>query len=252
MKDARFKELLNLHLDHRLSPADAEELEAELRADPARRKALRDYEAMQSACAALFARSEAHAPSSSSLHRALRQAEDRIEHPRSTRDAWGWPTWGLTGGLAACIALVVARLSQPALSTAQTPAQPLAETEGRLVLAAMDTTRLAPAPAARVATPSQLTFAALGLSPSGTNADAVSRWILQIDEPAMYATVDQATKAGEALQAWSGNDGVSPATVQSAHTVGHFSGRPINAWGQNQVSAGGGFQAEATAYRFER
>lgn len=250
MKDARFKELLNLHLDHRLSPAEAEEMEAALRADPARRKALRDYEAMQSACAALFARTEARAPSSSALRRALRQAEDRIDHPRSVRDAWGWPTWGLTGGLAACVALVVARLSQPALSTAKAPGQALPEPEGPVVLAATSVPRAALTPApARAAMPSQLTFAALGLNPHGTNADAASRWILQVDEPAMYATVEQATAAGEALQAWSG--AASSAGQQSAHTSGHFAGRPINAWGQTQLVSGA-YQTESASYRFER
>lgn len=252
MKDARFKELLNLHLDHRLSPAEAEELEAELRANPARRKALRDYEAMQSACAALFDRAQSRAPSSAALRRALRQAEDRIDHPRSVRDAWGWPTWGLTGGLAACVALVVARLSQPALSTAQAPSGPAQETLGRPVLAATAATgaalALAAAPSRSSAMPRHLTFAALGLSPESSNADATSRWILHVEEPGMYATVEQATAAGEALQAWH-----TPASPASSVNVpaGHFSGRPINAWGQTNGAAAA-FQLETASYRFER
>lgn len=250
MKDARFKELLNLHLDHRLSASEAEELEAALRADPARRKALRDYESMQSACAALFARSESRAPSSAALRRALRQAEDRIDHPRTVRDAWGWPTWGLTGGLAACVALVVARLSQPALSTAASPQEKSTGSAGGPVLAAV-----LPAPASantsavRPSTPSQLAFAALGLGNHGVNADAASRWILQVDEPAMYATVEEASAAGESLQAW------SPAETRRNDDSRHFSGRPINAWtqAQAQLAVGGGtYQLEAASYRFER
>lgn len=248
MKDARFKELLNLHLDHRLSPAEAEELEAAIRTDPVRRKALRDYEAMQSACAALFARAESRAPSSEALRRALRQAEDRMDHPRAIRDAWGWPTWGISGGLAACVALVVARLSQPAIGTAaQVPDQAPTDDSAR-ALASLGV-QVAPAPASapvRTAMPRHITFAALGLSPSSANADSASRWILQLDEPAMYATVEQATIAGETLQAWNKSDSMASADNSR---IGQFSARPINAWTQ---SASAGAHVEAAAYRFER
>ena len=243
MKDARFKELLNLHLDHRLSPAEAEELEAALREDPARRRALRDYEAMQSACSALFARCEARAPSSEALRRALRQAESRMAHPRSLRDAWGWPTWGLTGGLAACVALVVARLSQPAMITAKAPEQ--AEPLPGHLLAAVDATQEPVLASGRPPVPSQITFAAVGLTPNGANADAASRWILQADEPAVYATLEEASAAGETMQAWS-----APAAPQVA-TPAHFVSRPINAW-SHSGTAGATTQLEAVAYRFER
>ncbi len=47
MKDHRFTELLNLHLDHELTPAEAAELEAELSRDPARR---RQYPRLPAAC----------------------------------------------------------------------------------------------------------------------------------------------------------------------------------------------------------
>ncbi len=247
MKDARFKELLNLHLDHRLSPAEAAELEAALRDEPARRKALRDYEAMQSACSALFARCESKAPSSVALRRALRQAESRIEHPRSLRDAWGWPTWGLTGGLAACVALVVARLSQPALMTAkapETPNDPAAASGPEVVLAAMSPgSSSAEASVARTGMPGQITFAALGLNSQGANADAASRWILQADEPAVYATVEEASAAGETMQAW---QAPTPQTSAPAH----FNSRPINAWGRSSPQSSP--QLESVAYRFER
>ena len=245
MKDARFKELLNLHLDHRLSSAEAEELEAALRDDPVRRKALRDYEAMQSACAALFNRCESRAPSSVALRRALRQAESRIEHPRSLRDAWGWPTWGLTGGLAACVALVVARLSQPALMTAKVSEQEPVSEPGPEV-AAMS---LAPSGASvvRTAMPSQITFAALGISSQGANADAASRWILQADEPAVYATLEEASAAGETMQAW------AAPVQQPAAAPTHFTSRPINAWSRAAAPAStASAQLETAAYRFER
>ena len=244
MKDARFKELLNLHLDHRLTPAEAEELESALREDPARRRALSDYEAMQSACAALFARSESRAPSSMALRRALRQAEDRMAHPGSLRDAWGWPTWGLTGGLAACVALVVARLSQPALTTAKAPenAVPQIPAGADVSAVALGSPQMESS-VVRAGMPSQITFAALGISSPGANADAASRWILQTEEPAVYATIEEANAAGEAMQAWN-----APASQDIAPT--HFHSKPINAWGRG-VSPNSA-QVESVAYRFER
>lgn len=245
MKDARFKELLNLHLDHRLSPVEAEELESALREDPARRKALRDYEAMQSACAALFARSATRAPSSAALCRALRQAENRMEHPRSLKDAWGWPTWGLTGGLAACVALVVARLSQPALVTAKAPVQLSGQESGSdiAVLALTSDSPESEGSVVRTGMPNQITFAALGISSQGANADAASRWILQADETAVYATIEEASAAGETMQAWN-----APAAQPATPT--HFHSRPINAWSRAETPVSA--QLENVAYRFER
>lgn len=50
MKDAEFIELLNLYLDHEISPADAARLETEVQRSPERRKLYRDYCKMQKAC----------------------------------------------------------------------------------------------------------------------------------------------------------------------------------------------------------
>lgn len=249
MKDARFKELLNLHLDHRLSPAEAEELEAALRADPARRKALRDYEAMQSACAALFAKIESQAPSSQSLRRSLHAAEIRIDNPRAFRDGWAWPTWGITGGLAACVALVVARLSQPAVSNghhaspAATPATGAAAPAVAVLVPPSDGLGSSSS-FGGTAVPRQITFAALGLNPDSANADSASRWILQADESGSYAAVEPVAAHGaESLAAWRG--AVHTAAVPAG---GQFSSRPINA----RASYSGGFQVETAAYHFER
>jgi hypothetical protein len=246
MKDARFKELLNLHLDHRLSPADAEELEAAVNADPARHKALRDYEAMQSACAALFSRSETRAPSSTALLRSLRQAEARIEHPRNFQDGWRWQTWGLTGGLAACVALVVARLSQPALTAAKPPESPDAEAPKAAVVLA-DSSVPAKAfvdVARRPAAPGNLAFAALGLSPHGANADAASRWILQAEDPAMFSTLKEASAAGAAMAAWSEALPVGGSGQQ-------FTSRAITDWSPANANSQG-FQVDTVSLRFER
>jgi hypothetical protein len=246
MKDARFKELLNLHLDHRLSDSEAEELEAALEGDPSRRKTLRDYEAMQSACTALFARSESQAPSSQSLRRALRRAEDRMAHPSQVRDGWGWTTWGITGGVAACVALLVARLSLPAVSTASATDAETADLGANIVAAASgivpDSARLSSRGAAL---PRHLTFAALGLNPGSMNADAVSRWILEMEEPAMFATLAEANAAGEALRVW------LPPGETATPSVPHFSSRPITSMGQG-ASPVGGFQFGTASFRFER
>jgi hypothetical protein len=53
MKDSEFIELLNLYLDHEISPDKAAVLEAEVTRDPARRQLYRQYCQMQKACVVL-------------------------------------------------------------------------------------------------------------------------------------------------------------------------------------------------------
>ncbi len=53
MKDSKFIELLNLYVDHQISPAEAEQLEAEVKGNPERRRVYREYCQMQKACAVL-------------------------------------------------------------------------------------------------------------------------------------------------------------------------------------------------------
>ncbi len=55
MKDSEFLELLNLYLDHEISPADAARLEAEVRSNAERRRTYGQYCRMQKACALLAA-----------------------------------------------------------------------------------------------------------------------------------------------------------------------------------------------------
>ncbi|MDB6169200.1 MAG: putative transrane anti-sigma factor [Verrucomicrobia bacterium] len=50
MKESKFIELLNLYVDHHISPADAALLEAEVRTNGARRNVYRQYCQMQKAC----------------------------------------------------------------------------------------------------------------------------------------------------------------------------------------------------------
>ncbi|MDB6126260.1 MAG: putative transrane anti-sigma factor [Verrucomicrobia bacterium] len=53
MKESKFIELLNLYVDHHISPADAALLEAEVRANPDHRRVYRQYCQMQKACTQL-------------------------------------------------------------------------------------------------------------------------------------------------------------------------------------------------------
>lgn len=247
MKDARFKELLNLYIDHALSDEEAVEFHAELRADPKRRAMLRQYESMHGACAQVFVRIESRAPSSAALCRALRRVEERIENPRAMRDAWGWPTWGITGGLAACVALVVARMSQPVMVASGPGLDSSGETGAARTLATVSavasvTSVPVQATAGRRATmPNQIAFAALGLSPSSANADAASHWILEHEQ----AGVAEAAPAAEYVPTW------ATATSSPAYSSSGFSVRPINAWGRASVSTAG-YQVENASYRFER
>jgi hypothetical protein len=239
MTQERFKELLNLHLDNCLSADETAELEQALLDSPARRAELRQYEAMQGACTALFSRIEQQAPSSEALRRALRQAERRIEAPRSVREAWGWSTWGATGALTACVALVVARLSQPTFVTVAE--EPAYETD-RAVAAPVALATAVPAtakslPAVEVTAPNQLAFAAMGMASSATTPDAASRWILTADEPTEPAVSPEIVAAVA----------VASDNNFTASGSSRFSHQPINTWARSS-----GFQVQTAGYRFER
>lgn len=146
MKDARFIELLNLYVDHQLTPSEARELEAELQAGPERRRTYQQYCRMQKACAQIFETERANAPATPRLARALADANRKITaHPFEPRHAAGfapWATWRnifAIGGLAAaaaCVALIYvlrdpaphaappAPAAAPAATIAATPAPP--------------------------------------------------------------------------------------------------------------------------------
>jgi len=64
MKESKFIELLNLYLDHQISPAEAELLEAEVKSNPERRRVYREYCEMQKGCSMLAENFRAQAPAS--------------------------------------------------------------------------------------------------------------------------------------------------------------------------------------------
>lgn len=251
MSDQRFKELLNLYLDHRLSDAEAVELEQSLRADAGRRKVLRDYSLIQGGCSELFSRAATRAPSSAAWCRSLRTVEARISRVGGQGSvAWNWrgwsAGWGMAGaGLAACAAIFVAVRNggpdgPPQTSVAATPAPPI-------VARLSDTVPVAVAAASTVGVTGgegvserqkarNLTLAALGLT---------------MDEPAMTRRGKQWADVRETYELAD----LSPsARSWIIATSGTESG-----WGQTQSAAltmQAGVtpapQIESAGYRFER
>lgn len=245
MNNDRFKELLNLHLDHRLSAEDARELEHMLRASPELRRTFRNYALMQRGCAELFRRSASDAPAPDSLVRALRDAEARMQARSQRRAAiWGWSTWGATAGMAALVALVVARVSQPTMiadegqssqvARADQPARPVA-------LAATGPVMDAPILVRQASLPQHLTLAALGIAPERGDSPALSRWqateeqLARIESSQSYPAWAQAGQSGSSE--WAGG----------AASGSQFSGRPINVW-----AAQAGAQVQTASFTFER
>jgi len=107
MKDSEFLELLNLYLDHEITPADAARLEAEVRADPDRRRTYLQYCRMQKACAILAADFAAERP---------------VAPRASTRERIGWAAAGFASFGVVAAGLAVAfifwqRAPGPAVGT---------------------------------------------------------------------------------------------------------------------------------------
>jgi anti-sigma factor RsiW len=106
MKDAKFIELLNLYVDHQISPEEAEQLEAEVRSSPERRRVYHEYCQMQKACSVIAETFRTEAPAS-----APKVADFKVR--RSSPSAVAY-----VGGLlavAACVAVLLSvRSSQRA------------------------------------------------------------------------------------------------------------------------------------------
>ncbi len=117
MKDREFIELLNLYVDHEISPEDALRLEAEVHEDPKRREVYDQYCRMQKACSML---------SEETLETSA--APNLIEFPAERRLRFAPAFAGLAA--AAAIALVVVNLrsgagvrpSNGSLATSAAPA----------------------------------------------------------------------------------------------------------------------------------
>jgi hypothetical protein len=109
MKDSEFFELLNLYLDHEITPGDAARLEAEVQRNLSRRQIYRQYCQMQKACTSLAKDFADEAPA----------AAGKVVAFPGRRSAWS-PAWLGVGGLvaaAACAAVIfVARTSPGSIS----------------------------------------------------------------------------------------------------------------------------------------
>ncbi len=134
MNDSRFIELLNLYVDHQLTPAEAAELEAELARNPTRRRTHQQYCRMQKACISLLETERAHAPLPPKLARALADADRKITALPDTRSSRRQRTWWAAAGTlaaAACATLLGPQLlvtqnlpsNQPAIANVA-PASP--------------------------------------------------------------------------------------------------------------------------------
>jgi anti-sigma factor RsiW len=118
MKDSEFIKLLNLYLDHEISPDEAVRLEAEVARDPARRQLYRQYCQMQKACVVLASQFEAAGTPP--------PAETLADRTAGRSQAGLW-----LGGLAAAAAFAVfvgfPRLHPAAAPAASAPAAALAQ-----------------------------------------------------------------------------------------------------------------------------
>lgn len=107
MKESKFIELLNLYVDHQISPADAVLLEAEVKNNPERRRVYRDYCQMQKACTVLAENFRTQAPATNPKIVEFK--------PRRRVGAVAYVT-GLVA-VAACVALVLGVRSRMTVST---------------------------------------------------------------------------------------------------------------------------------------
>lgn len=108
MNESRYIELLNLYVDHQLSPAEASELEAEIARNPERRKTYQQYCRMQKACTVLFESEKSHAPESKKLSDALRDADRKIVGFPAERSGSRWLYYSAgVAAMAACATFVV-------------------------------------------------------------------------------------------------------------------------------------------------
>jgi hypothetical protein len=130
MKESKFIELLNLYVDHQISPAEAELLEAEVRSNPARRRVYREYCEMQKGCSVLAENFRSAAPASD---------PKLVDFQPRRRPAGAMVYVGSLVAVAACVAVVFVSRSQRAEPVA--PAAPVAQLS------------VTPAPALVVATP---------------------------------------------------------------------------------------------------
>jgi len=136
MKESKFLELLNLYIDHEISPADAALLEADIEQNPAHRRIYGQYCQMQCACSLMAedfrSKAEQTAPAAGEVAGRVVKLQ-----PSGKRPAWQYYVAGLAA--AACVGLVFVEASRDPGAAPQTVATALsspAKTEPRQSTAA--------------------------------------------------------------------------------------------------------------------
>src|SRR5665213_2153408 len=112
MKDSEFFELLNLYLDHEITPRESARLEAEVTRHPGRLRLYRQYCRMQKACVVLAERSREDAP-----------VQDVMAAAFAPRSGWTGATGMWTTGLmAAAAGIAIVAISHRSSVTARSDA----------------------------------------------------------------------------------------------------------------------------------
>ena len=161
MKESKFVELLNLYVDHQISPSDAALLEAEIQRSPERRKVYRQYCQMQKACSTLAESFLSDAP----------EAEKNLD-TASTSRPFAFVTYAMGfAAAAACVALVV--VNQPVAQKKASVSESVAVTQVTLPSTTEDSVAVIPAPEPTRAVLHKA-FTTVGYTPSSVTAVATS------------------------------------------------------------------------------
>jgi hypothetical protein len=119
MKDTEFIDLLNLYLDHEISPADAARLEAEVQTNAARRRIYQQYCRMQKACKMVAAdfTSEAEVAGAAHEKKVVAFDPDAVSAAVAARKRSNtFYTVGTFAALAACVAVIFVKREQAGVS----------------------------------------------------------------------------------------------------------------------------------------
>jgi hypothetical protein len=177
MKESNFIELLNLYIDHQISPAEAELLEAEVKSNSARRRVYREYCEMQKGCAMLAENFRTQAPA----------GDGKIVEFKPRRSSVRALTYaGSFVAVAACVAVVFVSRSHLEAEPAKVSA-PLA-VQQRVATAPAVAAIPAPRPALQPAFgPKVLTLRAQNAELADVSADqaAMAEWMNSIQLSSM-------------------------------------------------------------------
>jgi hypothetical protein len=117
MNDTEFIELLNLYLDHEITPADAARLEAEVQANPARHRIYTQYCRMQKACGVLAADFGTAPAAEGHDDKVIAFDAAKAEAAAARRKRAGsYYTLGTVAAAAACVAFVFVGTSKAPVS----------------------------------------------------------------------------------------------------------------------------------------